>query len=71
MTDTAMLKSKIAGSGLKIGYVIDKIGISYQCFLNKLHNKSDFKAREIQILCEVLSLSNAEKEAIFFAPAVE
>lgn len=71
MTNTKLLKSAIQRSGYKTGYIIEKLGISYQCFLNKINNRSEFKARELQILRELLNLRDEEWEEIFFANKVE
>lgn len=66
MTNTEQLKQKIEASGYKIKYIAAKIGLSYQGFLNKIQNKTDFTAPEIKELCELLNISTAEMEAIFF-----
>ena len=71
MTDTHLLKEKMAASGYKLRFIAQEIGLSYQGMLNKVNNKHDFTAPEIQKLCEMLRLSNAEKEAIFFASVVD
>lgn len=72
MTNTKALKQKIKESGLKIGYITEKLDISYHWLKKKIENEVEFKASEIQILCELLSITNAkEKEAIFFANNVE
>lgn len=67
MTDTELLRIKIEQSGYKIRFIANKIGISYQCFLNKLNHKSEFRASEIQILYELLKITEEERNAIFFA----
>ena len=71
MTNTLLLDEKINESGLKLRFIATKIGITYQAFLNKRNNESEFKAPEIQILCELLGLSLQDKEDIFFAPNVD
>ena len=48
-------------------YIATKIGLSYQGFLNKLQNKTDFTAPEIKGLRELLCISTDEAEKIFFA----
>ena len=67
MTDTVMLKQKIDASGYKLKYIATQIGLSYQGFLNKLNNKSEFTAHEILALCKLLNIDIMEKESIFFA----
>ncbi len=66
MTNTIMLEEKIANSGYRKRYIAERIGLSYQGFLNKIRNKSEFKAPEIKTLCELLDISSDEKEVIFF-----
>lgn len=67
MTNTDLLKKKIEDSGYKMKYIATKIGLSYQGFLNKLQNKTDFTAPEIKGLRELLCISTDEAEKIFFA----
>lgn len=72
MTDTDLLKEKIKKSGLKIGFIVERLGTSYAWFNKKLENQKDFNAFEIQTLCDVLDISDlAEKDRIFFAKNVE
>lgn len=71
MTNSAMLRKLIEKSGYKLRYIAERIGITYQGFLKKLNNESEFKASEIQILYELLSMTEVEREAIFFANIVD
>lgn len=67
MVDTELLEQKIIGSGKKIGYLAEKLGISRQYFRMKCKNKADFTNRETDILCDELSITTlTEKEKIFF-----
>lgn len=66
MTNTDALREKIRESGYKMVFVAKKIGLTYQGFLKKLNNNSEFRANEIQGLCELLNISTPEKESIFF-----
>ena len=66
------LKQKIKESGLKLGFIVEKLNTSYAWFNKKLENKKDFNATEMQILCEILNITDlAEKDRIFFAKNVE
>lgn len=67
MTNSKMLRDKIRDSGYRISFIASKLGISYQAFLNKINNESEFKAREILILFDLLSLTTEERDSIFFA----
>ena len=66
MTNTELLKQRMAESGYKIAFIAEKCGLTYQGFLNKVKNKAEFKAGEIQSLCDLLGIDKDEKEAIFF-----
>lgn len=66
MTDTKKLRDKIDMSGYKLRFIASKIGITYQAFLKKINNETEFKASEIRVLSSLLGLSVEEKEAIFF-----
>lgn len=68
MTDSAKLRERIAASGLKHAFIAKYIGIGTAALTNKIANRSDFKSREINDLCELLGITDLqEKDAIFFA----
>lgn len=67
MTNTELLRAKIDQSGYKLRFVAKQIGITYQGLLNKINNRSEFRASEIQTLYNLLGLTEEEREAIFFA----
>ena len=71
MTNTKMLRDKIEQSGYKLRFIADKLGITYQGFLKKLNNETEFKASEIQALYVLLNLNATEREAIFFTSVVD
>lgn len=71
MTDSVKLKQRIRDSGFRIAFIAEKLGITYSGFSNKINNKTDFKAREIITLCDLLNINADEREAIFFAPNVD
>lgn len=67
MTNTALLEKAIQDSGLKKAFLAEKIGLTPAGFRNCVTNKAEFKASQINILCEVLGIDSLEqKEAIFF-----
>ncbi len=67
LTNTELLRDKIKESGLKQGYIADKLNLSRFGLLKKINNESEFKAGEIQTLCEILQIKSLmEKEKIFF-----
>lgn len=68
MTDTGAVRDLIESKGLKYSFVAKAIGLTYQGFINKVENVREFKASEIDKLCELLGVSALEeKERIFFA----
>ena len=69
MTDTKLLEEKIAASGYKKSYIAKAIGLkSAYGLAKKIRNENEFKAGEINALCEILKISSLrEKEKIFFA----
>lgn len=71
MTNTQMLRERIDASGLKLRYIASYLGITYQGFLKKMNNATEFKASEIRGLHDLLHLSRDDRDAIFFAPDVE
>lgn len=66
MINDEMLKQKIEESGLKIGFIVTKLGLSHQAFLNKMNGATSFKLDEIQKLCNILNLTSEERDEIFF-----
>ena len=67
MTNTELLREKIEKSGYKLQFIAQKIGITRQGLLNKINNRSEFRANEIQVLYDLLGLTAEERVAIFFA----
>ena len=68
MTDTSKLRKAITDSGLKRSMILERTGIkAYSTLRDKVDNKREFTASEITKLCEILCLSNEQREAIFFA----
>lgn len=69
MTDTLKLKGAIVASGLSRKQVAEQMGISAYSLHKKIHNITEFKASEIQSLCQLVGILN--KDEIFFASNVE
>ena len=68
MTNTELLEKKIKKSGKKKVHLAEKCGLSYAGFRNCVINKAEFKASQIEILCEELDISSLkERQDIFFA----
>lgn len=67
MTNTELLREKIENSGYKLQFIAKSLGLTYQGLLNKINNRSEFRASEIQALYNLLGLTEKERVAIFFA----
>ena len=67
MTNTALLKDRIKESGYKISYLAQQLGISEHSMSRKINGKNEFKASEIEMLCQSLKISTKDRMAIFFA----
>ena len=71
MLNTQLLDSRIEQSGLKVGYIVDTLGLSRNGFDKKRKGKTSFRTAEIYVLCDLLKLSDADRSDIFFAEKVE
>ena len=72
MTNTELLRDIIKRSGMKIGFIAHKMGISRAALSGKINNRSAFNQYEIEKLCSLLSIRSLEvKEAVFFATDVD
>lgn len=71
MNASQMLKAKVDGSGYKIRFIAEQIGLTYQGFVNKINDIAKFRANEIAILCDLLKVTDEERNAIFFDQYVD
>jgi hypothetical protein len=71
MTNERLLRTRISESGYKMSFIASKVGITYAGLLKKINNETEFKASEIQSLCELLEIDNNLREEIFFAHDVD
>lgn len=68
MTNTELLMDFIKKSGLKLGFIADQMDLSRFGLSKKINNDSEFKASEIEKLCNLLDITSLEdRERIFFA----
>ena len=67
MINTQLLDERIEQSGLKINYIIEKLGLSKNGFGKKRKGITPFRTAEIYVLCDLLNLSDEDKNNIFFA----
>ena len=72
MTNTSMLKEAIKRSGIKANAIMQALGIkAYATLRGKINNESEFTAKEIMILSDLLRLTISDRDAIFFAETAE
>lgn len=63
--NTKMLQQKIKDSGLKMGFIAEKMGRSRQALSDKIQGKTEFLPSEIRVLCELLQITDEERRLIF------
>lgn len=66
MTNTDLLRSIIERSGFRLAFLAEKLGLSRYSLQKKIYNQSDFKACEIKVLCDVLSIDAETAKLVFF-----
>ena len=71
MTNTRVLRQHVESSGLKYKFLAANLGITPYGLQLKINNHNEFKASEIAALCQILSLTNDERDCIFFATDVD
>lgn len=72
MTNAKLLREIVEKSGLKYKFIAEKMGLSRFGLMKKIDNENEFKASEIEKLCEILGIDSLEdREDIFFAKEVE
>lgn len=72
MTNTELLMKYIDESGLKLYFIAEKMGLSRFGLAKKINNETEFKASEINMLCEILHIDSLEdRNRIFFAKEVD
>jgi hypothetical protein len=68
MTNTELLMDYVKKSGLKLGYIAEQMELSRYGLSKKINNDTEFKASEIEKLCNLLHITSMEdRSRIFFA----
>lgn len=67
MANTALLREAMKRSGMPTTTIAKRSGMLRETLYNRLEGKGEFKASEIVGLSDTLSLSNEERDRIFFA----
>jgi len=64
--NTELLRNTIKEKGVKYKYIASRCGITPYGLQKKIDNIYDFRLNEIIAICDVLDLSNEQKNKIFF-----
>lgn len=70
MTNETLFRQIVDASGVKLSFLAEKMGISYQALLNKMHNKSEFTVFEASVYQSVTHCTNEQRDAIFYTQNV-
>ena len=71
MTKTELFAKAVESKGIKMEFIAKKLGITSQALRNKVANRTEFKASEMNALKKILGLSNKEFMTIFFSNDVD
>ena len=63
--DTELLDKYIHDSGLRVGYIVENLGISRAAFDKKRKGKIAFRASEVYVLCDLCKISLEDRPKIF------
>lgn len=66
--DTDLLNRYIDESGLRIGFIVEQMGISRQAFDKKRKGEVLFRLPEIYLLCDILGIRDEETKRKIFYP---
>lgn len=63
--DADLLGTYIDKSGLKLGYIVDKLGISRASWHKKRNGSVSFRGSEVYVLCDLLNIPDEDQAKIF------
>lgn len=66
MTNIELLREKIERSGLKYSFIALQIGMTKEGFSKKLQLGTEFKPSQINILCDLLHITDLEERRHIF-----
>lgn len=66
--NTELLDKKIEESGLKVSFIIEKLGLSHNGFYKKKNGITPFRAAEVYVLCDLLNISDEKEKNLIFIP---
>ena len=68
VTDSELLDAYIESSGLKIGQIVEELGISRQAFHKKRKGETAFRSSEVFVLCNLLNITDLDTRNKIFYP---
>lgn len=71
MTNTELLKKKINESGYMLKHLASCLNLSRASLSMKINNKTNFSAKEMFALSDLVGLTDQEKREIFFGEDVD
>lgn len=66
--NTELLDKKIEESGLKVSFIVEKLGLSHNGFYKKKNGITPFRTSEIYVLCDLLRITDEEEKKLIFMP---
>lgn len=69
LVNTDLLDKKIENSGLRIGYIVEQLGLSRNGFDLKRKGKNAFRTSEVFVLCTLLNIVDPDEKSKIFYPA--
>jgi hypothetical protein len=70
VTNEKLFRETVDKCGMKLQYLAEKMGISYQSLLNKLHGKTEFTVYEVSVFQQITGCSDEIRDAIFYGKNV-
>lgn len=71
LVNTDLLNEKIEQSGLRVGYIVDTLGLSRNGFDLKRNGKNAFRMSEVYVLCSLLNITDKEEKSKIFYPTCQ
>lgn len=62
---TDEIVERVKGSGIKLRYIADSLGIHEDTLRRKIRNEQEFKLSEIVKISHILGLSDSERDFLF------
>ena len=66
MINSELLKDKIENSGYRFSWIAKKMNLSPYGLRKKINKETEFKVSEVTKICELLGITDREREVIFF-----